>query len=266
MSQQQPTIPPPPISAADTQPVNRPPAPPPAQQFVAEVDDSQKRGGGCLWGIVGALGCLVILALIPAVIFGFGFLTVREVLETFDLEGEIVVTADIVLERVQTMSQLTNVRYNYSSLVTSEREMPGVLATLYGERQIMVAIGHVNAGIDMGEITEEDVRIDGDTLYITLPPPSLHDCFLNEQASYVMSRDSGVFARNAPDLDTAARQFALQQFRDMALEAGILDEVQVEAQTLLQGFADLVTADNIRDVRIETTDPAPNAPLPDSCQ
>ncbi len=93
------------------------------------------------------------------------------------------ITANIVLERIQDMSLLTTTRYNYSSVVTSERQMPGILGALYGERMAMVAVGYVVAGIDMSQITANDVNVDGDKLSIRLPAPTLQDCFLDEQAS-----------------------------------------------------------------------------------
>ncbi|MBI5669669.1 MAG: DUF4230 domain-containing protein [Chloroflexi bacterium] len=62
------------------------------------------------------------------------------------------INANIVLERIQDMSLLTTTRFNYSSVVTSERQMPGILGALYGERQVMVAVGYVVAGVDMSKI------------------------------------------------------------------------------------------------------------------
>src|SRR5690606_1604977 len=121
---------------------------------------------------------------------------------------------------------LTTTRYNFSSLVTTEREMPPVLAALYGERQVLVAVGHVTAGIDLNLMDAEDVTINNGVLTLHLPPPSLQDCFLNEGASYVVERDTGIFSESAPHLEGQARQFAIQQFRENAQQEGILANVQ----------------------------------------
>jgi hypothetical protein len=174
------------------------------------------------------------------------------------------ISATIVLERIQQLSQLTTTRYNFSSVVTSEREMPPLLASLYGERLVMVAVGSVTAGVDLGQLQEGDIVRDGDTLVINLPAPTLQECFLDENASYIVSRDTGVFARNAPNLDTEARRFAVEQFRVQALERNVLTEAAVQAQTVVSQFASALSG--VQTVRVNTAPPDPNAPLPASCQ
>ncbi len=175
------------------------------------------------------------------------------------------INANIVLERIQDMSLLTTTRFNYSSVVTSERQMPGLLGMLYGERQVMVAVGYVVAGVDMSKITANDVTLVGDRLEIKIPPPVLQDCFLNDQASYVVSRDTGIFSRSAPNLDTEARRYAVQQFRNSALEGGILEEAQEQAAEVIKTFIMLLSVEAIRDVSITVSMPDANAPLPSSC-
>lgn len=242
----------------------------PTPQPETQMTEMPRRNSGCLWGVVGALGCLVIL-LIPVVIAILaGTTTINGVFDDlrdiFNSEPKIVITVNAVLDRVQTMSQLTTVRYNYSSMVTTEREMPELLQALYGDQQVMVAVGHVNAGIDLSQITTDSITIDGSTLILQLPPPQLQDCFLNEQQSYVISRDTGLFARPAPNMDVEARRYAVRQFRDMALEAGILDEVQIQSAVALQEFLSLVDPENIQQVQVIGAPQNLNAPLPESCQ
>jgi len=170
------------------------------------------------------------------------------------------VQATTVLDRIEALSELVTTRYNYSSLVTSNRELPHILGGLYGDKLIMVAVGHVNAGIDMHKA---NVTENSGTMTITLPPPELQDCFLDEKNSYVVSRETGVFARPAPNLDVEARRFAVGQFRDNALNADIYGEVQRNAQTVIGTF---VTDLGVKKFNIVTTPPDPNAPLPDSCK
>ena len=168
-----------------------------------------------------------------------------------------------VLDRIQSMSQLTSTRFNYSSLITSQRDLPGILGSLYGDRLVMVAVGHVNAGIDLRQMTEDNITRQGDVMTIQLPPPQLLDCFLDEQASYIVSRDTGLFARPAPNLDQAARRFAVGQFRDMALKEDILAQVQNNSKLAIQNF---VLGLGAKQVTVVVAQPDPNAPLPDSCK
>lgn len=177
-------------------------------------------------------------------------------------------TATVVLQSVQQMSVLTTTRYNYSSMVTSEREMPPLLAGLYGERLVLVAVGHVTAGIDLSQLTNEDITLENGILTLTLPSPTLQDCFLNESASYVAQRDTGLFNRAAPNLDTEARRFAVLQFRDSALEANILAEVTTQAQASLGQFLQALPMDDVSQIVIQVAPADPNVPavLPLTCQ
>jgi hypothetical protein len=241
----------------------------PQNETEVTANATNKRSG-CLWGITGALGCLVILMIPFVVAVIAGTTTVNSIIENareiFSSEPVITISANTVLDRVQTMSQLTTVRYNYSSMVTTERDMPELLSTLYGDRQVMVAVGHVNAGINLQQLTPDDITIDGDTLTLRLPPPQLQDCFLNEQQSYVVSRDTGLFASPATNMDVEARRYAVRQFRDMALEAGILDEVQTQSAVALQELLSLVDPENIQEIQVVAAPQNLNAPLPESCE
>jgi len=256
------TIPPPHLPEEEPQVIHIPPE----QTEIVSAPVAERRSG-CLWGITGALGCLALLMLPIALLIVMGFTTLNSVIggfqSIFKPQQPVVITATVMLERIQALSQLTTVRYNYSSLVTTEREMPPLLAALYGEKQIMVAVGHVNAGIDLSQITPDDIVRDGDAITITLPPPTLQDCFLNEQNSYIVSRDTGIFARPASNLDTEARRYAVEQFRTMALENGILNDVQIQAHEVIQGLTTMV--DGVSSVNVITTPPDPNTPLPDTC-
>lgn len=225
------------------------------------------RRNGCLWGVTGALGCLALLLLPFALAIVLGITTLNGVIGSFQSifnpQQPVVITATVMLERIQALSQLTTVRYNYSSLVTTERDMPPILAALYGERQIMVAVGHVNAGIDLSQLTPDNIVRDGQTVTITLPPPALQDCFLNEQDSYIVSRDTGIFARPASNLDTEARRYAVEQFRSMALEKGILNDVKIQADEVIRGLTSML--DEVSSVNIIIPHPDPDAPLPETC-
>ncbi len=216
------------------------------------------------------LAFLVLILVATCAVGGAVVLLVRQVITlppnlVAALTGSapITIQSTTILDRIQSMSQLTTVRYNYSSVVTSQRDLPSILATLYGDRLVMVAVGHINAGIDLRQVKASNISAQGDTMTVQLPPPQLLDCFLDEQASYVISRDTGLFARPAPNLDQEARRFAVGEFRKQALSNDILSDVQSNAQTLIQSF---VTSLGVKKVSVVTTPSDPNAPLPQSCQ
>lgn len=171
----------------------------------------------------------------------------------------------VILDSIEELSALTTTRYNFASIVTSEREMPALLELLYGQRQVLVAVGHVTAGIDLAQVGGDDVTMDDGTLTLRLPPPQLFDCFLNEAESYIAESSTGVFARPANDLNDAARRFTVQQFRDSALEDGILEEVRQQAQVALGEFLTALNLTGVRTLQFTFEEDAEVA-LPDTCQ
>jgi hypothetical protein len=222
-----------------------------------------------VWGVAGALGCLLVLLLPLLVALILGVTTIGNIVSSVQnafQPGPTRFNAVSVLENIRELSQLTTVRYTYSTLVTTEREMPDALKLLYGERLMLVAAGHVDAGINLALLEPDDFSLNDGVLTVTLPPPTLQACVLNEQGTYTFSRDTGLFNRSEPNIETESRRYAVQQFRTMALEGGILDEVQVQATETLRRLLEMAAGDQVRQVVVQPSPPDTAAPLPETCQ
>jgi hypothetical protein len=113
-------------------------------------------------------------------------------------------------------------------------------------------------------LTPNAVAITESTLTLTLPRAALIACALDETATRVVERESGIFAPDAPTLDSDARRFALAQFRDQALESGILQDAEDEARAVITALL-LGTNPAIERVNIAFA-AAGNAALPDTCE
>jgi Protein of unknown function (DUF4230) len=170
------------------------------------------------------------------------------------------------VERVQALSRLTTTRYNYAQIVTGQREMPAWLAALYGDGLVMVAVGRIDAGIDVSQITEEDISYDAstNTLSLTLPAPTIQNCFLDENLSYTVERNTAFFGQPMTNLEDSVRQFAVREFRDKAIEEGILEDATIEAEAVLSEFLGIVGSDT--EVKLIFEDLIPDAEYPDSCR
>lgn len=183
-------------------------------------------------------GCrrnIIVLLLLVLMFFFALFLTRFGVLDfLFNPNKPPTITMTTVLERIRLVSELATVRYTYSSIIRTERDLPPILAGLYRDSLVLVAVGNVTAGIDLSKLSESDVQITDGAISISLPPPEVFDCFLDESESYVASRETGLFASPAPDFDVQARRFAVRYFRDQSLEQGILNEAQAEATKVVE--------------------------------
>jgi hypothetical protein len=229
-----------------------------------------KRAGcsGCAWGTAGALGCLLVIVAPFAIALIVGITQLDDIVANIRaiFTRPPLISVSVVLDRVQALSQLTTVRYNYSGLVTVESDMPDLIKALYGQKQVLMAVGHINAGIDLGKITAQNVTLANGTLTLQLPPPVLQDCFLSEKDSYVVSQDTGLFARPAPELQGEARQYAVSQFRDSALKGGILDEVQGQSKKVIAQLVDAMNLQGVKQVNIVAAPPNPETTLPETCK
>lgn len=213
--------------------------------------------GGCRRNIMRALAIILI--------FFFGIFLMRFGVLDFVFGGDRppIINLTTVLERVQLVSELTTVRYTYSNIITVERDLPPLLQALYRDRLVLVAVGHITAGIDLSKLSENDVQVNGNTINVAIPAPELFDCFFNEPDSYMASRETGLFASPAPDLDLDARLFAIQQFRNAALERGILTEAAQEGENVLANLIGAFYPDSIVIVTVKEAEG--QVVMPDTC-
>jgi hypothetical protein len=140
-----------------------------------------------------------------------------------------------IIDEVQALARLETIRYTVEKVITAETNQ-GALAPLFGDRLLFVAHGYVIAGIDMSKMQSGDLWLDGDVLNIRLPAAELLVASLDNDKSYVYDRQTGLFTKGDPGLETQARQVAENEIRKGALEDGILEQASANAQTYLHWF------------------------------
>ena len=137
-----------------------------------------------------------------------------------------------IIHDVRTLARLETIQYSIEKVVTADSGQQE-LAILFGDRLIFVAHGTVIAGIDLSELSEKDLWLDGGTLYVRLPEPRIFIATLDNEKSYVYDRDTGLFTKGNIDLETLARQAAEEEIEKAAAEDGILDLAQTNAEYYL---------------------------------
>jgi Protein of unknown function (DUF4230) len=157
-------------------------------------------------------------------------------------------TSPVIVEGIQRLDHLATVRFNESVVVTKESGGEGIRRLLTGEKLILVAQGDVEAGIDLSALDESDVRVSDERVSIDLPEPQILSASLNEKETRVYDRDIGLMPRIIPsdDLAEEARDEAQDRVREAALEDGILDHAQRNAEDSIRAF---VTALGFEEVR-----------------
>ena len=112
----------------------------------------------------------------------------------------------------------------------------GTFQALFGDKILFVAHGTVIAGIDMQKLNPEDLRFENGVLTVRLPPTEILIATLDNEKSYVYDRQTGVLNRPDPNLETQVRQVAEQEILKAALEDGILEQAQINAEAYLLKF------------------------------
>jgi len=201
---------------------------------------------------------LILLAFVGSMLLYFGLLRqVTEPLEKAEqvleeqLAGVTNPTPTIIpdpltiIRQVRDLSRLETASYTIEKVITAETGQ-GPFSFLFGDRLILVARGQVIAGVDLGKMGDGDILVaDDGTVVVTLPQAEILVATLDNQRSYVVDRDTGLIGMN-PALETEARQAAEQEVLDAALEDGILEMAQRNAEMYVRqlimalGFSDVV--------------------------
>ncbi|MGE5776392.1 MAG: DUF4230 domain-containing protein [Chloroflexota bacterium] len=139
------------------------------------------------------------------------------------------------INEVRALARLETIQYSIEKVITGETG-GGTFQTLFGDKILFVAHGTVIAGIDMEKLQPQDMRFENGVLTVKLPPAEIFIATLDNEKSYVYQRDTGVLAKPDINLETLVRQSAEQEIRKGALEDGILQQAQTNAEAYLFKF------------------------------
>ncbi len=138
-----------------------------------------------------------------------------------------------IIREVRSLSRLETAAYTVEKIITAETRQ-GPFAFLVGDRLILVAHGQVIAGVDLGQIDENDIIInEGGVVDVTLPEAEVFVTALSNEQSYIFHRDTGVIGMTV-ELETEARRAAEEEILNAALQDGILDMAQRNAESYIR--------------------------------
>ncbi len=149
-----------------------------------------------------------------------------------------------VIHEVRSLARLETIQYSIEKVITAE-EGQGAFDFLFGDRLLFVAHGVVIAGIDMEKLGPENMQLENGTLYVTLPPAEVFIATLDNEKSYVYHRDTGALTHGNENLETLARQVAEEEIYKAAVEDGILDLAQQNAEYFLENFFSALGYDDV---------------------
>jgi Protein of unknown function (DUF4230) len=138
-----------------------------------------------------------------------------------------------VVQRIQRLNRLETVVYSIDTVVEGARSSPVLPDLLAGDRLLLVVHGQSIAGIDLSQLKPEDVRINGQSIHVTLPASQLFVTTLDNQHTRVYARSTGILVPVDQNLESDTRAKAQQQLQQAALADGILDTARKNARATI---------------------------------
>ena len=142
----------------------------------------------------------------------------------------------VLLQQVQTLSQLVTVKYVLEKVVILEDPPQNPVRRLLPDetRVILVAHGIVKAGVDLSRLKRGDLRLSGNKVEITLPHAEIMDAYLDEKQTKVIERNTSFLRDFNKDLEQNARQSAVDDIQRAARTSGILKDADERARAQLR--------------------------------
>jgi hypothetical protein len=138
-----------------------------------------------------------------------------------------IVSASQVVEKIQRLNRLETVVYSLDTVEETTESNPVLPDAIAGDKLLMIVHGQTIAGVDLSQLKPDSVEIT-DTggsraIRLTLPPSQVFFTNIDNDKSRVYARDTGLFVKADPNLETVTRAKAQSDLQQAALADGILD-------------------------------------------
>ena len=210
------------------------------------MEKSKKDGGGLLTTILIAISIVVISIVVGVGLARYG--SNLPVVGWFFGEGQSqTTTSAVALEGIQKLDQLDTVRMTQSVVVTKETGGTELRRFLAGEEVILVAVGDVEAGVNLSDLTEQDVQVEENAVTLNMPEPEISSVALDEEETRLYDRDQGIL-RLRPDetLVEEARQEAQDELEAAARQNDIRATAERNAEDTIRTFLTTLGYENVR--------------------
>ncbi|MEB3291680.1 MAG: DUF4230 domain-containing protein [Synechococcales bacterium] len=150
----------------------------------------------------------------------------------------------IVVQQVKDASELTTAIYTMEAVVPTQQDATVAGMVVGTTKLLYIAYGEVRAGVDLSQVTVQDVKPTEKSVTLRLPPPKLLDSKIDVAKSSVYDYNRGSLGLGpdvAPQLQTLAQQQALQKITIAACDKGLLDRANERAKLVVSQLVKLPT-------------------------
>jgi hypothetical protein len=163
-----------------------------------------------------------------------------------------IVSASQVVEKIQRLNRLETVVYSLDTVEETTESNPVLPDAIAGDKLLMIVHGQTIAGVDLSQLKPDSVEITDTggsrTIRLTLPPSQVFFTNIDNDKSRVYARDTGLFVKADPNLETVTRAKAQADLQQAALADGILDAATKNAHATVTAMLEGLGFDHV-DVR-----------------
>ncbi|MER5855827.1 DUF4230 domain-containing protein [Streptomyces sp900105245] len=158
--------------------------------------------------------------------------------ETHDRSGP------ALLRSIQDMSRYDAASGNFQVVVDLDKDAKFLPDAIRGTRTLYVGAGTVDAYVDLGQVGEKDVTVNGDrtSATIRLPHAALGRPALDPDHSYAVSKQRGLLDRlgdlfsDNPNSEQAVQKVAVRHIGGAARSSGLTARAESNTTAMLQGL------------------------------
>ncbi|MBW3667140.1 MAG: DUF4230 domain-containing protein [Actinobacteria bacterium] len=143
----------------------------------------------------------------------------------------------VVISSIRDMARLTTVEAVEYTIVEKGTDR-GWLDWARGDSIQLFAVARIGAGVDLSEVTVRDARVDTEegVVELVIPRAEIQYVAVDNEATQILDRETGIFTRGDPRLESDARQIADEVLRQSAIDAGLLERAEENAREVLTDF------------------------------
>jgi hypothetical protein len=153
--------------------------------------------------------------------------------------------APAMVREIQGLSELVSVKYTVQKVVGLEEKKTPVGA----EKLLLIVQAEVLAGVDLSKVTPGSIKIfAGDNIKVALPAAQIFHLVIDDKETKVWDRQITwwtPWVSPNPDLERQARLAADASIRQAALDMGILDQAQRNAENVIRNLLQTLGAKSV---------------------
>lgn len=141
-----------------------------------------------------------------------------------------------VVRSIRDLSNLTTVEMVEYTIVEKGTD-EGFLAWARGDSLELFAVARIGAGVNLGDVSVRsfDLSEDG-VVELVVPAAEVQYVAVDNEATQILDRDTGLFTSGDPRLESDARRIADESLRQAALDEGILEMAEENAREVITNF------------------------------